>query len=337
MYEKKPENNSKYQLVSMRNIHPSTILPQRDHREIIAKSVKEVGIIQPLIVRPLSDSPGQYELIDGLGRLESLESDQLVPVQIVEATDSEAFRISNTTFKRQGRTTFDRACFFQAWLQTIINQKGNKDGAQAELAKNVGCSEGLISQYLAINQLFEKIKSLNPNQNFSMLKTMDLNRLYILSRIVENPHLSEVVLELEKKPDVTLDELKAKVEYLRTSQVSIDSLNLIPSDPTPDTASPHTVTLEKASKASQSKLTTVVTKATQNLTEVSYELSNLMLEIEKNTEKYASTEIIKTVNRVLKLLSELRSCTETLNKIAQPNTNSDQSSSDYEALLNLKL
>jgi len=325
------KNPSKYQVVQASKIRRSTILPQRIHGEIIAKSVQQMGILQPLIVRPLSGCSDEYELIDGLGRFEGLEKDQMVQVKIVDASDIQSFRISNATYQRKDQTVLDRALFFQAWLQAIIKEKGTKNGAQAELVKNVGCSEGLISQYLAVSTLFEKLKSLNLNWDFSTLKTMDLNRLYQLSMLVESPHLSEVALELENKPDMPLTELKAKVEYTRTSQDVTDGLNLIGDDCSTTGESSPAETLKKKSEATQQKLTHIVSKAIQNLSEVSDKLSLLMLEIESNTEKYASTEAINTVSNVLKLLSKLQACTVTLTRMAPTsaratNINADQDS-----------
>ena len=309
------KNGSKHQTVQASKIHRSTIIPQRSHGEIIAKSVQQVGILQPLIVRPLSGCPGEYELIDGLGRFESLEKDQTVPVEIVDASDIQSFRISNATYQREDQTVLDRAMFFQAWLQVITKQKETKEGAQADLAKELACSEGLISQYLAVNRLFEKLKTLKPNEDFSALKKMDLNRLYQLSKLLENAHLAEVALELEKKPDTTLDEVKSKVVYMETTQKSIDSLSLI-SDSPPTSGPSPAATMKKVPEAT---LNNIVCKATEGLNRIGPKLGSLMREIENNTQQYTSTEVMNTISQVLKLLSKLESCTETLSKIANSN------------------
>jgi ParB/Sulfiredoxin domain len=306
-------------------IHSSDLLPVRSHGTIIEESVKHMGVLQPLIVRPLDVCLGEYELIDGQGRLESLEGNQLVPVEIVEVGDNEVFKISHATFQRKNRTTYEKAEFFHRWLQTVIQKYGAKEGAQAELAKQAGCTEGLVSQYLAIYQLFEKLKTLDPNLDFSGLKMWDLNRLYQFSRLVENPNLLEIALELENKPDTTLDELKifvSKQTTLATSpqttdsmQDVIDSLDLIPSDPTPSQG--LACDMQRTyTEAAKRKLTNLVAETTQNLPVVTQKLANLMQELKTDTEKHASKETIKTVKLVSKQIMKLHASAEALDKIA---------------------
>jgi ParB/RepB/Spo0J family partition protein len=291
-------------------IHVSKVLPKRIHGNELAKSVKQLGVVQPLIVKPLQGCPGEFELIDGHGRLESVQPYELVPVDIVNVPDSEVFQISNATFQRKNRTACEIAEFYESWLQVIIREKGTRDGAQAELAKRANHTEGLISQYLAIHQLFEKLKTLAPDVAFSTLKKWDLNRLYQLSKLLDNPKLLEIAKELENKPETRVEDLKP----------SVKSIQLTPNEPPISIQVSYSETDQSISakapenlpKPTPKKLASLLKKATQILNEIGPKLNGLMLGIETDTEKYSTTQTLTNVRHVLRLLKKLQSYTEML-------------------------
>ena len=97
-----------FKLVYARNLHQSTILPQREHNQELIESVKKVGIQTPLIVRLVEGKPGEYEIIDGGLRSAELRDDDQVLVDVrSDVKDSELFKISDATFKRKDRTAYE--------------------------------------------------------------------------------------------------------------------------------------------------------------------------------------------------------------------------------------
>ncbi|MDB9326492.1 ParB/RepB/Spo0J family partition protein, partial [Nodularia spumigena CS-590/02] len=64
--------------------------------EQLIQSVKEHGILENLLIRPISSQPGQYELVAGERRYRAAQAVGLleVPVTIRTLTDSEAFSIA---------------------------------------------------------------------------------------------------------------------------------------------------------------------------------------------------------------------------------------------------
>jgi ParB family transcriptional regulator, chromosome partitioning protein len=64
--------------------------------EQLIQSVKEHGILENLLIRPISSQPGQYELVAGERRYRAAQAVGLleVPVTIRTLTDSEAFTIA---------------------------------------------------------------------------------------------------------------------------------------------------------------------------------------------------------------------------------------------------
>lgn len=322
-------NTEKFVILPANLIRPSSVLPKRAHGNEIKKSIKQMGVIQPLIVRAIRDSnnPG-FELIDGHGRAEGLEPNELVSLKIVEAKDSEVFQISNATFQRKNRTANEIAEFYEGWLQVIVKEKETKEGAQAELAKKANRTEGLISQYLAIRQLFEKLKTLSPNIAFSALKIWDLNRLYQLTKLQYNPKLLEIALELENKPETHLEDLKSLVNNIQQA----------PMEPiiSTDGSSPNAGQCEAAiapdnmPKPTPKKLIDLLSKATKNLNEVTPKLNGLMHEIETDTEKYSSTQTLFTVKHVLRLLKKLQKYTEMLTQTTSSKSNCDHQTGEIK-------
>jgi hypothetical protein len=310
-------------------IHQSRLLPLRNHGKKIAESVKKLGVLQPLIVRPLTGCTGEFEIIDGSGRLDSLQADQMVEVAILEeASDDDVFKISIATFKRQGQTALDKAKFCKAWLDVIIKQNGSSAGAQLQLVRSLGVSESLISKYLAIHQLFEILEKSNPNSNFSALKLWDMNRLYQLSKLQLNSRLLAIATELEKRPKTLLEDLKliiakAQAEELKPNQITENAqltakemLAILPSDNASDCQSEPKISQITVPETTLEKLTNLADKTTTDLNAINTKLHSVMSQIKDHTEKYATSDVVAAIEHVLKLLKKLQSYADSLSKQA---------------------
>lgn len=205
----------KYLLVKAKNIHPSSIIPPKNHEYGFVEAVKSAGVQQPLIVRPIASSPGEYELIDGRGRLDALEPEQEVWVEVRQVSDAEAFRISDATSKTTRRNTCESAEFYAKYIDSVKEETG-EEGALAKVAAETQLSESELSQYSAINKLFLKLdeaREFNGEADFPKLKSMGINKVYKLSELLENPRLIEIAREVEKKADkMTLESISAIVE-----------------------------------------------------------------------------------------------------------------------------
>ena len=66
--------------------------------EELAASLRERGIIQPIVVRPLRGVPDGYEIVAGERRWRAAQRAGLheVPVVVIEATDAEAFSLRSS-------------------------------------------------------------------------------------------------------------------------------------------------------------------------------------------------------------------------------------------------
>ncbi len=123
-----------------------------DELEELSRSVKEQGIIQPLLVR--QDHTG-YELISGERRLRAAKKAGLsrVPVLLKSITDSELLVISIIeNVQRQDLNPLEEA---EAYYQLI----SEFDFTQDQAAERIGKSRSAIANFLRLRQLPEPIKA----------------------------------------------------------------------------------------------------------------------------------------------------------------------------------
>src|SRR5207302_6059112 len=88
------------QSVPIEAIRPSPLQPRRHFAEAeldgLAQSIRDKGILQPLLVRPIDDAEADFELVAGERRWRAAQRVGLheVPVVIRPLGDSEAFEIA---------------------------------------------------------------------------------------------------------------------------------------------------------------------------------------------------------------------------------------------------
>jgi len=213
--------NRSFARVKAKCIHPSTIIPSREHDYEIVESVKTVGVQQPLVVRCLASKPGEYELIDGSGRLHALNPEDEVYVDIREANDGQVFRISEATQRRTSRNTCGNAAFYAAYLEAVKKEIGEK-GALARVAAETKVSKSELSQYLEINRLFLRLGQFDQESEFRKLGTMGINKLYALTKLTDSTRLLDAAIQIEKSADaITLEGVNTIVNSLQdTSDMS---------------------------------------------------------------------------------------------------------------------
>jgi ParB family chromosome partitioning protein len=131
---------------------PRTNFPEAGMRELAA-SIKEVGILQPLVVRPTS---GGFELIAGERRLRAAEEAGLerVPVLIRQAAEDESMELALVeNLQRENLSPLETAAAYQALM----------DGfglTRERLARRLGKSRAAVTNTLRLVHLPESIQAL---------------------------------------------------------------------------------------------------------------------------------------------------------------------------------
>ncbi len=237
--KEEPTKTREIKLVKATSVHPSTILPKREISREVMDSVKRDGIQQPIIVRPHPDREGEYEIIDGHNRLYGLiekpdinyyvqgrEPEILVDIRY-GLTDADVFKLSNTMHKRKERNTYETAEFYVKWIEAKAKELGKEEGALTEVAKELitespdsptysyalNSKQSLLSQYCKIYEMFQKLEQKRPDLDLNILKSLAINKLYELTKLMDNlPILIKVVEKIIKNPNMTLDRIRELVE-----------------------------------------------------------------------------------------------------------------------------
>lgn len=131
--------------------------PRKDFDEeaikSLAASIKEKGVLQPLIVRP---KDGEYELIAGERRLRASKEAGLteVPVIVKELSDSEVLEIALIeNLLRENLSAIEEANAYQSLMDKFSH-------TQERVASIVGKSRSYIANTLRLLSLPEKVKQL---------------------------------------------------------------------------------------------------------------------------------------------------------------------------------
>jgi ParB family chromosome partitioning protein len=146
-------------------IRPNRYQPRmqfsEDELNGMARSIKEQGIIQPLLVR--KDDNG-YELVTGERRLRAAKKAGLdqVPVIVKTITDTDLLEMSIVeNVQREDLNPMEEA---EAYYQLIVKF----DLTQDQVATRVGKSRSAVANFLRLRQLSEQIKADIINGTLSM-------------------------------------------------------------------------------------------------------------------------------------------------------------------------
>jgi ParB family chromosome partitioning protein len=151
-----PEPGEKIQLVSLTNIVPSPLQPRREFEreplEELVDSIRQRGIIQPLIVRRINDT---YELIAGERRWRASKEVGLTeaPVIVRQASDLEVLELSLIeNLQRADLNPIEEA-------QAYARLAGEFGMRQDDIAQKVGRSRASIANAMRLLDLDQQVQS----------------------------------------------------------------------------------------------------------------------------------------------------------------------------------
>jgi len=140
-------------------LQPNARNPRRafpnDELDELAASLRERGIIQPIIARPARGSADAFEIIAGERRWRAAQRAGLheVPVVIIEATDAEALQLAIIeNVQRADLNALEEADGYRALMEEFGN-------SQDDIAKIVGKSRSHVANTLRLLKLPETVKS----------------------------------------------------------------------------------------------------------------------------------------------------------------------------------
>ena len=145
--------------IRLSDIEPNRNQPRKNFDDAaisaLANSIREHGMLQPILVRPLPDS-NNYQIVAGERRWRAARMLSLneVPVIVRELSDLETAEIALIeNLQREDLNPVEEAKAFQR-LQDDFGMK------QDEIAKKVGCSRSTVANALRLLKLPEEVQTM---------------------------------------------------------------------------------------------------------------------------------------------------------------------------------
>ncbi len=193
--------------------------------EELAQSIKESGLIQPIIVRP---SGKGYMVVAGERRLRAIELLGMASITciIIEASSSESANLSLIeNIQRSDLSPLEEALAYQALLQT-------QNITQEELAKRIGKSQSSIANKLRLLQLAPEVKEAIINKAITerhgrCLLGLEQEKQEVLLRkiIVENLTVAQTERLIKKGENQRIIIRKDFVSRTSAVQLGVNTIN----------------------------------------------------------------------------------------------------------------
>lgn len=158
--DKSPAPAAGAQQIAIEKLHPGRYQPRRtmDQEELqdLAQSIRELGVLQPILVREHPDRPGDYEIIAGERRWRAAQLAQLheVPVLIKVLSNKETLEVALVeNLQREDLSPLEEA----VGLQRLMDEFGHTQDA---LAKAVGKSRPHVANMLRLLGLPDAVKAM---------------------------------------------------------------------------------------------------------------------------------------------------------------------------------
>jgi len=155
-----PSDKREYQQIPVEWINVGPWQPPRqfDREQLaeLAGSIRQKGIVQPILLRPSPSQPGRYQLVAGERRWRAAQIAQLhqIPSVIRDLSDAECYEIALIeNIQRQDLSVIDEAQGYANLLE--INRY-----TQDQLSKIIGKSRSHITNLLRLLGLPESVQSM---------------------------------------------------------------------------------------------------------------------------------------------------------------------------------
>ncbi len=207
------DGNGELQMLALNELQPGKYQPRRDMCQValeeLATSIRQQGIIQPIVVRSLES--GGYEILAGERRWRAARLAGLnkIPCLVKEVADKEAMAIGLIeNIQREDLNVIEES----RALQRLIEEFGFTHQSVAEA---VGKSRSTVSNLLRLAQLNDEVKQLVEHGSLEMgharaLLAISGEQQTELARLVAQKALT--VRETEKLVKQSLTPKKEKIE-----------------------------------------------------------------------------------------------------------------------------
>lgn len=225
--------------IEMKMIRPSEFavrdqfVKDRTADETLTNSIREHGLLQPILVRPLSHG---FEIVAGHRRFQTCRSLRwrFIPCKIREMPDKQAFEIQLTeNIQRKSMDPIEEA---EAFRRYVVDFGW---GGVSELAKKIGKSEEYVSHRIQLLKLSPEIKEQIIRSNLNVSQALELTTIpsdrqdEIVSYVINNNPTVKQIREVKSliKDDASNQlpysrDLSKKVSVIRTTKKTSLTLKL---------------------------------------------------------------------------------------------------------------
>jgi ParB family chromosome partitioning protein len=178
--------------IEMKMIHPSSFAVRDKFQkyceddESLIISIREHGLIQPILIRPLSHG---FEIVAGHRRYQACKSLRwrFIPCKICEMTNKQAFEIQlSENIQRKSMDPIEEA---EAFRRYVIDFGW---GGVSDLAKKIGKSEEYVSHRIQLLKLSEETQKKIASNMLNVSKAIEISTIpiekqsQIVGEIIQN-------------------------------------------------------------------------------------------------------------------------------------------------------
>ena len=167
--------------------------PFRDHpyyvrndaeMDALAESIREHGILSPLIVRPLEDAPGEYEVVSGHRRLFAARAAGLHEVPVMIRTldrDAAAIALVDSNLHREHILPSEKAFAYKMKMEALSHQGTSRQVGEkwsvARISSDANESERMIHRYIRLTHLSRSLLNLVDEGQIALTPAVELSFL----------------------------------------------------------------------------------------------------------------------------------------------------------------
>ncbi len=246
--------------IKLDKIHANLNNPYKfrdDEMEALMESIKEYGIIQPLLVR--KEENDTYEIISGHRRFLAATNLGIkeVPVEVIEITKDEAdILLVDSNLHRENISISEKAFAYKLKFEALkhqgrtLSQVATKSDTATEIGKEAKESRDQVYRYIRLTRLLPEILRMADNGKIAFTVAVELS---YLSKD-EQTQLYETIQSEDCTPSLSQAQQMKKLS--QTEDLNMDKILEIMTQPKANQKEVFKMPLEKV-KAYSPKVTTI--------------------------------------------------------------------------------